>query len=75
MNAPVHIVVEHFPVEKLPEELRGPFAPDARVTVTIAQEPPTATRRRLQDFIGAGKGAYRSPEHVLQELRDARDDI
>jgi hypothetical protein len=73
MDEPFRIVIEHYPAEKLPEELRGSLPPKSRVTVTVAEEVLAPPRRKLQDFIGAGKGLYRSPEHVLEFLREGRD--
>ena len=66
-------VIEHYPAERLPPDLRGSIPLDATVTVTVDQEKPTSSRRKLQDFVGAGKGLYQSPEHVLKVLRDWRD--
>ena len=75
MDEPKRLVVEHFPAERLPEELRGSFADDVTVTVTVAEESAPEMPRPLQDFVGAGKGLYRSPEHVLQQLREGRDAV
>jgi hypothetical protein len=68
-------IVEHYPAEKLPEELRGDIPAASTVTVTVAEDAPKLPRRKLTDFIGAGRGLYKSPEHVLQVLREGRDDV
>ena len=73
MDEPLRIVVEHYPAEKLPGNLRGPFPPDSKVTITVVQELPASPRRKLTDLIGAGSGLYSSPEDVLEYLRAERD--
>jgi len=73
MDEPKRHIIEHYPAERLPDELRGPFSDNDTVTVTLDREPPSRSVRRLSDFVGSGKGAYRSPEHALQQLREGRD--
>jgi hypothetical protein len=73
MDEPLRVVVEHYPAEKLPEQLRGAISCDSKVTVTVVQELPAPPRRKLSDLVGAGKGLYRSPEDVLEFLRAERD--
>lgn len=67
------IVAEHFPVEKLPEELRAGLADARHVTVTVeVEEPPQ--QRSLLSFWGAGKGVYDSPEAAVDAIRKLRDE-
>jgi hypothetical protein len=69
------IVVEHFPVSRLPDELRAGLAEGACVTVTVeAESAPVGPRRPLTSYIGAGKGAYASPEEAVAEIRKLRDE-
>lgn len=75
MDERKRVVIQNYPAEKLPEELRGDIALESRVTVTVSQDDPLRKRRKLQDFVGAGRGLYRSAAHALQELRDARDNV
>ena len=73
MGATKKIVIEHYPVDKLPEELRrglynGEFV---RVTVENAIAPPL--RRSLSSFFGAGKGVY-SEDEAVRDIRKLRDE-
>jgi hypothetical protein len=68
------IVTEHYPAEKLPEELRAGLESGQLVRVTVEPEAPQVARRPLSSFIGAAKGLYSSPEEVLQSIRDLRDE-
>jgi hypothetical protein len=69
------IVTEHYPAERLPEELRKGLEEGQLVRVTVEPEPGSpATRRPLSSYIGAAKGLYSSPEDVLQSIRELRDE-
>lgn len=65
-------IVEDIPVSELPERLRGDFAPGVHVTVTV-EEARQPVRTRISEFIGKGRGLYKSPEDVLRFLREGRD--
>jgi hypothetical protein len=68
-------VTENFPVEKLPEELKRGLSGNEFVRVTLEPAKPTQPRRRpLSSFVGAGKGAYPTPEDALAEIRAVRDE-
>jgi hypothetical protein len=75
------IVKEHYPVEKLPEDLREGFEPDALVTLTIEPDAQTAVtgeqafQRLLSDMAtwrldGSGDDSVMR----VRELRDEWDD-
>jgi hypothetical protein len=74
------IVLEHFPVSKLPEELRGDLSLEASVTVTIEEEVAPATSR--EDFLKLIRDAQARSKGVtmeeavarIRELRDEWDD-
>ena len=70
------IVVVGFPVEKLPEELRVRFDPNAPVKITVEQgsdfEAPAS--RTMRSFFGSGPGLYESPEEVVAFIRKLRDE-
>ncbi|MDX2259766.1 MAG: hypothetical protein NW205_12745 [Hyphomicrobiaceae bacterium] len=68
------IVVENFPVARLPEELRVGLAADARVTVTVEADAVVVQRRTLTDYFGAGKGAYPAPDDAVEQIRKLRDE-
>ncbi len=75
MNENKRIVIEHYPVEKLPEELRAGLSGAQTVRVTVEPEierevaPPRLTR-----FFGAGRGAYPAASDVVSEIRKLRDE-
>lgn len=80
------IVREHYPVEKLPEDLRADFPSDALVTVQVVQEdelifstqPDPMSAEQLADLIRRrheGKTEPgRSIEDIVAEVRALRDE-
>ena len=69
------IVIEHFPVEKLPEELKRGLESGqlVRVTVETSQVDASETRISLRSFLGSGKGVY-SEEEAVSYIRKLRDE-
>jgi hypothetical protein len=79
------IVREHYPVEKLPEDLRRlvPNASEVLLEITVATEPPGKTPRPLT---GAETAAMirelhrdrpsggRTMEEIVKEVRELRDE-
>jgi hypothetical protein len=61
------IVTEHYPAEKLPEELRAGLETGQLVRVTVEPEEPGKA-----GFEGAGAGVY-SPEDAVSYIRALRD--
>jgi len=70
------IVVEHFPADKLPEELRRGLESGDLVRVTVESETESVTPpyRSLSDFVGAGRGLYSTPEEATDFIRNLRDE-
>jgi hypothetical protein len=69
------IVTEHYPAEKLPEELRAGLESGQLVRVAVEPESsPAAARRPLTSYYGAAKGLYSSPEDVIESIRKLRDE-
>jgi hypothetical protein len=68
------IVTEHYPAEKLPEELRAGLESGQLVRVTVEPEAPPVARRPLTSYHGAAKGLYSSPEDVIESIRQLRDE-
>ena len=67
------IVTEHYPVDRLPEELRRGIESGQMVRVVVeAEEEPT--RVPLVDLIGSAKGLYASPEEAVAFIRALRDE-
>lgn len=67
------IVTEHFPVERLPEELRAGIEAGRAVRVTVEVEEPRP-RRTPQSFFGSAPGVYGSPEEAVAAIRKLRDE-
>jgi hypothetical protein len=71
------IVRSHFPVEKLPQELREGLAPETRVTVTIEAETQSGNSRSpltFQDIFAARQPPFRTKEEIDDDLRTDRED-
>jgi len=74
------IVREHYPASLLPEDLRGQFADDAEVTVTIEEEQETPLdREKLLALMEearrhAGNVTLEEAVRRVRELRDEWDD-
>jgi hypothetical protein len=66
------IVVEHHPVDRLPEDLRQGSAVGELVKVTIEADTSAATQRPISDYFGKGGGVYSGldPVDVIRALRD-----
>ncbi len=69
------IVVEGYPVERLPQELRDRLESQAPVRITIEQQSAgTKEPRPLHEMFGFAKGLYASqglePTDFIRQLRD-----
>ena len=68
------MVIENYPADKLPEELRRGLETGTLVRVTIESEVGTeaSPKRSLASFLGTGKGCYTEEEAVsyIRKLRD-----
>jgi hypothetical protein len=66
------IVVEHYPVDRLPEDLRRGLAVGELVKVTIEADTSAATQRPISDYFGKGGAAYTGldPVQAIRALRD-----
>ena len=68
------VVLEHFPVEKLPDELRAQFAGHGSVTLTV--EPAKAAGYSPKDFLALldrPTGGHANTLGSLSALRDEWD--
>ena len=74
------IVREHYPVSKLPEELREGLEPGASVTVTVEEERKPFTQEELREqFLKVRKSlkpkvTVEEAAARIRELRDEWDD-
>ena len=78
MEFPVmnRIVRQHYPVEKLPAELREGMDPTVRVTIIIEPEPVGAEEPSLtlEDIFARRQPPYRTAADIDQDLSRLRDD-
>jgi len=67
------IVTEHFPVDRLPDELRRGIESGRMVRVVVEAEvnPPVGD---ILDLFGSAKGAYASPDEAVAFIRALRDE-
>lgn len=74
------IVKEHYPVEKLPEDLREGLAPGTTVSVTLELETPGALSADVDDLLKRTEKVRKNLPHLLtaseavQRVRDLRDE-
>ena len=75
------VVVEHYPVESLPLELRCGIESGQMVRVTVESKTsgsgdgePTVARRSLRSFLGSAPGLYESPQEAVDFIRALRDE-
>jgi hypothetical protein len=70
------IVREHYPVSKLPPELREGFPMNAVVSVSVRLERPKETMETLRaelDRVRSGMKRFRSSDEILRDIRIIRD--
>jgi len=68
------IVTEHFPVDRLPDELRRGIESGQMVRVVVEAEAEPPKPRPLRAFLGSGKGIYPTPADAVAEIRKLRDE-
>lgn len=67
------IVVEDYPIEKLPEDLRRGMEQLGKVRVTV--ESANSDREKpLASFVGSATGCYATPEDAVLAVRSLRDE-
>ncbi len=75
MGEPTTIVIENYPVDKLPDELRRGLQSGRMVRVTVEHDPAAPKPpplRPLTSYFGAARGVYPGHEAVtsIRRLRD-----
>ncbi|HWJ88118.1 MAG TPA: hypothetical protein VNS12_08620 [Pelagibacterium sp.] len=76
------IVRNHYPVDKLPEDLRKHFSRGGLVTLEVKEEPKDAERPVTASEVASmlraaqerNKASARSMEEIVAEVRDLRDE-
>jgi hypothetical protein len=73
------IVREHYPVSKLPEDLREGLDPDAKALVTVTAEASDAPRGKssgreiIERYRATHPPRYRDIQEILDVVRKIRD--
>lgn len=67
------IIVEDYPVEKLPEDLRRGIEQLGKVRVTV-ETANTDRGKPLASFVGSARGCYATPEDAVSAIRSLRDE-
>ena len=68
-------IVQHFPVDRLPEELRAGLESGGTVTITMVLEHmPDTALRSFTEFFGKSGRAHNDPVADIRKLRDEWDD-
>jgi hypothetical protein len=69
------IVKEHYPAEKLPEDLREGLPPGAQVTVTVIEEEARPEKAlSLDELFALRSPPFRTGAEIDAELRRQRDE-
>jgi hypothetical protein len=68
------LVREHYPVERLPEDLRPNNDPNARVTVTIEEETRPDRVMTLDEIFSQKGFRRRTKEEIDADIRRQRDE-
>jgi hypothetical protein len=69
------IVLEHYPADKLPRELREGLDPNARVTVTIEAETTPIDRMSLEELFSLRRDVFASIDEINRHVRSVRDEL
>lgn len=74
------IVREHYPVERLPDDISKHFPRGASVTLQVSEEAAPAPRsiaemvRMMRESQDRNRGSGNTPESVAAEIRELRDE-
>ena len=67
-------VIPHYPVDKLPPDLRAGLEAGELVTITVVREPPAPTLKSVMELFGKSGRAHEDPVADIRKLRDEWDD-
>lgn len=68
------IVKKHYPVEKLPADLREGLPLDAEVTVEITTQHKAPPKVRISELVGTLPNIHGDVGEVVRYLREGRED-
>jgi hypothetical protein len=68
------IVKKHYPVERLPADLRSGLQEHGWVDIEIQPEGATPPRKSLSSLVASGRNVHGDAKAVLAEIRTLRED-
>ena len=68
------IVRKHYPIERLPPDLRAGLQEHGWVNIEIEPESEASTGKPLSQLIASGPNVHGDPEDVLAHIRSLRED-
>jgi hypothetical protein len=68
------IIKKHYPVERLPADLRSGLRQDGWVRIEIEPEAGEAPAPVLSPLVGTGRNVHGAPDDVITHIRSLRDD-
>jgi hypothetical protein len=68
------VVREHYPAERLPEDLRRGIDPSAKVTITVELEEPAQPVMSLEEMLALRRDVYSSQQEIDTHVRSLRDE-
>jgi hypothetical protein len=68
------IVKKHYPIERLPADLRSGLQEHGWVNIEIEPERATPLRKSLSRLVASGKNVHGDEKAVLSEIRALRED-
>ena len=68
------VVRKHYPIERLPADLRSGLQEHGWVDIEIEPEASAAPRKKLSPLVGSGQNVHGSAEAVLSSIRALRED-
>ena len=74
MDEPKRHIVEDYPAEKLPDELRGDIDPSHRARVIVEDLSTPKNERRYLRHFGAAADRNTSIDEAVQRIRSLRDE-
>jgi hypothetical protein len=68
------IVKKHYPIERLPDDLRSGLRQPGWVHVEIELETGTTSQKKIAPLVASGEKVHGDPDTVLFDIRALRED-
>jgi hypothetical protein len=68
------VLKEHYPIERLPADLRAGFGEHGCVRIEIEPDRETLPQKKLSPLIGSGQNVHGDVAAVLSNIRALRED-